>query len=65
MLEGRLAGRRVARRAVLEFLSEFWRFLRLRKKYWLIPIFIIMACFGVLIVFGQGSVVAPLLYTLF
>ncbi|MEC7137198.1 MAG: DUF5989 family protein [Pseudomonadota bacterium] len=49
----------------MEFLKEFWEFLRERKKYWLLPIIIILALFGVLIVLSQGSVVAPFIYTIF
>lgn len=50
---------------MLAFLSEFWLFLRVRKKYWLLPIFIMMALFGALIVLTKGSAVAPFIYTLF
>lgn len=50
---------------MLSFLSEFCRFLRVRKKFWLLPILIMCAIFGALIVLGQGSVVAPFIYTLF
>ena len=50
---------------MLSFAKEFWRFLRVRKKYWLVPIFVMMLIFGVLIVLTQGSAVAPFIYTLF
>jgi hypothetical protein len=50
---------------MLSFLSEFWSFLRVRKKYWLVPIFLMMVIFGGLIVLTQGSAVAPFIYTLF
>jgi Family of unknown function (DUF5989) len=50
---------------MLSFLREFWSFLRVRKKYWLLPIFIVMIIFGGLIVLTQGSAVAPFIYTLF
>jgi Family of unknown function (DUF5989) len=50
---------------MLSFLREFWSFLRARKKYWLIPIFVMMVIFGGLIVLTQGSAVAPFIYTLF
>ena len=50
---------------MLSFLSEFWSFLRVRKKYWLGPIFLMMVIFGGLIVLTQGSAVAPFIYTLF
>jgi hypothetical protein len=44
---------------MIEFLKEFWEFLMVRKKYWLLPIIIILALFGALIVLSQGSAVAP------
>ena len=50
---------------MLAFLKEFLEFLKERKKYWLIPIIVVLALFGVLIVLSQGSVVAPFIYTIF
>jgi len=50
---------------MLSFLQEFWSFLRVRKKYWLLPIFLMMVIFGGLVVLTQGSAVAPFIYTLF
>lgn len=50
---------------MLSFLKEFTEFLMERKKYWLLPIIIILALFGALIVLSQGSVVAPFIYTIF
>jgi hypothetical protein len=50
---------------MLSFLHEFWSFLRVRKKYWLLPIFFMMIIFGGLIMLTQGSAVAPFIYTLF
>jgi Family of unknown function (DUF5989) len=50
---------------MLSFLREFWCFLRVRKKYWLLPIFLMMLIFGGLVVLTQGSAVAPFIYTLF
>ena len=50
---------------MIDFLKEFWEFLNERKKYWLIPIIIVLALFGVLIVLSQGSAVAPFIYTIF
>ena len=50
---------------MLSFIKEMWSFLRQRKKFWLLPILLIMALLGVLIVMAQGSVVAPFIYTLF
>lgn len=49
----------------MSFLKELWAFMRSRKKYWLIPILIMMVILGVLIVMVQGSAVAPFIYTLF
>jgi hypothetical protein len=49
----------------MEFLKEFCEFLKVRKKYWLIPIIIVLVLFGGLIILSQGSVVAPFIYTIF
>jgi len=49
----------------MEFIEEFWEFLKVRKKYWLIPIIIVLVLFGGLIILSQGSVVAPFIYTIF
>ena len=49
----------------MEFLKEFWEFLKVRKKYWLLPIIIVLVLFGGLTIFSQGSVVAPFIYTIF
>ena len=49
----------------MSLLKELWAFLRARKKYWLWPIFLMMAILGALIVLAQGSAVAPFIYTLF
>ncbi len=49
----------------MEFITELWQFLRVRKKFWLAPIILIMALFGGLLVAAQGSAVAPFIYTLF
>jgi hypothetical protein len=50
---------------VISILRELWVFLRIRKKYWLLPIVIMLAVFGGLILLTQGSAVAPFIYTLF
>ena len=50
---------------MLSFFREFWAFLRARKKYWLLPVFVMMLLFGGLIVLTQGSAVAPFIYTIF
>ena len=47
------------------FFNEFWNFLRVRKKYWLIPILLVLLIFGALIILSQGSAVAPFIYTIF
>jgi hypothetical protein len=49
----------------MEFLKEFIRFLSIRKKYWLLPIIIVIFLFGGLIILSQGSAVAPFIYTIF
>ena len=49
----------------MSFLKEFWGFLKARKKYWLLPIFIVLVLFGGLIILSQGSVIAPFIYTIF
>ena len=49
----------------MSMLRELWAFLRARKKFWLWPIFIMMALLGVLIVLAHGSALAPFIYTLF
>ena len=49
----------------MSFIQEFWEFLRIRKKYWLLPIIIVLVVFGGLIVLTQGSAVAPFIYTIF
>jgi hypothetical protein len=49
----------------MEFLKEFWEFLKVRRKYWLLPIIIVLVLFGGLIILSQGSVVAPFIYTIF
>jgi len=50
---------------MVEFLVELWTFLRVRKKFWLLPIIVVLLSLGVLIIFTQGSAVAPFIYTLF
>tara|TARA_B100002051_G_C16505912_1_gene520279 strand:- start:210 stop:359 length:150 start_codon:yes stop_codon:yes gene_type:complete len=49
----------------MSFFNEFWEFLKERKKYWLLPIIIILFLFGGLIILSQGSAVAPFIYTIF
>lgn len=52
-------------REIVSFVREFWVFLRVRKKFWLVPILVVMAIFGGLIVFSEGTAVAPFIYTIF
>ena len=49
----------------MTFLMEFWSFLRVRKKFWLMPVFLILVLLATLLVVAQGSAVAPFIYTLF
>ena len=49
----------------MSFLKEFWEFLIVRKKYWLLPIIIVLVLFGGLIILSQGSAIAPFIYTIF
>ena len=49
----------------MDFVKELWSFMRMRKKFWLLPLFLIMTAFGGLIVLSQGSAVAPFIYTIF
>ncbi|HEY9886765.1 MAG TPA: DUF5989 family protein [Candidatus Obscuribacterales bacterium] len=49
----------------LDFIKDLWGFLRARRKYWLAPLIITLVLIGVLIVFTQGSAIAPFIYTLF
>ena len=46
-------------------LTELWAFMRVRKKWWLLPIIVVMAVIGSLLVFAQGSALAPFIYTIF
>ena len=50
---------------MLDLIKDLWAFMRERKKFWLAPIIIVLLLLGVLIVFVQGSAVAPFIYTLF
>ena len=49
----------------MEFIKDLWGFLRNRKKFWLLPVIVILLGFGILIVFSSGSAIAPFIYTLF
>ncbi|MBW2662664.1 MAG: hypothetical protein JRD93_11910 [Deltaproteobacteria bacterium] len=50
---------------MIDLLKDLWGFMKVRKKFWLAPIIIILLLLGALIVFSQGSAVAPFIYTLF
>ncbi len=50
---------------MLSIIAELWTFLKVRKKLWLLPIFVVLAVFGGLIVLSQGSAIGPFIYTLF
>lgn len=49
----------------MDLIKEFWDFFRTRKKFWLLPILLIMLLLGIMLIFGQGSVVAPFIYAIF
>ena len=49
----------------MEFLRDLWAFMKVRKKFWLLPIILVLLLFGALIVLTSGSAVAPFIYTLF
>ena len=49
----------------MSFLKELWQFMRARKKFWLLPIMVMLVVFGGLIVLTQGSAAAPFIYTIF
>ena len=49
----------------MSLIAEFWMYLKARKKFWLVPILVVMFVFGGLVVLSQGSVVAPFIYTIF
>ena len=49
----------------MDFLTDLWGFLKERKKFWLLPIILVLLLFGVLLVLTSGSAIAPFIYTLF
>ena len=49
----------------MEFLSDLWAFLKVRKKFWLLPLIIVLILFGFILIFSSGSAIAPFIYTLF
>jgi hypothetical protein len=50
---------------MMDFVAELWVFLRVRRKFWLLPIILMLALFGGLVILTKGSAVAPFIYTLF
>ena len=51
--------------ARFELVRELWAFMRVRKKWWLLPILLVMVALGALLIFAQGSALAPFIYTIF
>jgi hypothetical protein len=49
----------------MSFLAEFWKFLSVRKKFWLLPLLVMIVLFGVLLVLAESTALAPFIYTLF
>tara|TARA_Y100000992_G_scaffold256430_1_gene189928 strand:+ start:60 stop:209 length:150 start_codon:yes stop_codon:yes gene_type:complete len=49
----------------MNFIIEFWKFIKVRKKFWLLPIIVVLVIFGGLIILSQGSAVAPFIYAIF
>jgi len=49
----------------MKFIKQLWGFLRVRKKFWLLPLIVVLLVFGVLVVLTAGSAIAPFIYTLF
>lgn len=49
----------------MEFVTELWRFLRARKKFWMMPLILVMLVLGGLLILAKGSAIAPFIYTLF
>ncbi len=50
---------------IMSFITEFWQFLKVRKKFWMLPIIILMVVFGGLVILAKGSAIAPFIYTIF
>ena len=50
---------------MIEFIREFWAFMRIRKKFWLLPLMTVMILLGILIVLTEGSAIAPFIYAIF
>ncbi len=50
---------------MISFLKEFWSYIKVRKKYWLLPILIVSVLLGILIIMAEGSVATPFMYSIF
>jgi hypothetical protein len=50
---------------MFDLIADLWAYMRARRKYWLAPLIIVLVLFGALLVFSQGSVLAPFIYTIF
>ena len=50
---------------MMSFFAEFWRYLKVRKKFWLVPVLLVLLVFGGLIILAKGSAIAPFIYTIF
>ena len=59
------AARHLYKEDTMAFIAELWQFIKIRKKFWLLPIIVMMVVFGGLLVLTQGSAVAPFIYTIF
>jgi hypothetical protein len=55
----------IAQETTMDFLAELWEFIRMRRKFWLIPLLLLMLVFGGLVVVTKGSALAPFIYTIF
>ena len=49
----------------MDIVREFWRFMRVRKKFWMLPLILVMILFGGLVMLAKGTAVAPFIYTIF
>ena len=49
----------------MDFIKEFWEFIKFRKKYWLLPIIVLLLLLGTIVVIGEGSALAPFIYAIF
>lgn len=50
---------------MLEFLKDLWGFMKVRKKFWMLPVFLVLGLLGILVVFTEGSALSPFIYALF